>query len=63
MLLALLLADVKREGLRYVELTTKLENVASQRVITANDGRLVERFTTPGEYGEREALRFRIELR
>jgi predicted acetyltransferase len=61
--LALLLEDVKREGLRYVELTTKLENVASQRVITANDGRLVERFTTPGEYGEREALRFRIELR
>jgi predicted acetyltransferase len=61
--LALLLEDVKREGLRYVELTTKLENVASQRVITANDGRLVERFTTPGEYGEREALRFRIALR
>jgi predicted acetyltransferase len=60
--LALLLDDARREGLRYVELTTKLDNVASQRVITANGGRLVEQFTTPGEYGEREALRFRIEL-
>jgi predicted acetyltransferase len=60
--LALLLADAKQEGLRYVELTTKLENVASQRVIEANGGRLIERFTTPGEYGERAALRFRIDL-
>ncbi len=49
--LALLLADASQEGLRHVELTTKLENVASQRVIAANGGRLVERFTTPGEYG------------
>ena len=60
--LALLVAHAKEEGLRYVELTTKLENVASQRVIAANGGQLIERFTTPGEYGEREALRFRIEL-
>ena len=60
--LALLLADANQEGLRRVELTTKLENVASQHVIAANGGQLVERFTTPGEYGEREALRFRIEL-
>ena len=60
--LALLLDDARREGLRYVELTTKLDNVASQRVIGANGGRLVEQFTTPGEYGAREALRFRIEL-
>jgi predicted acetyltransferase len=60
--LALLLADAKREGLRWVELTTKLDNVTSQRVIEANGGRLVERFTTPGEYGEGEALRFRIDL-
>ena len=58
----LLQVDAKREGLRWVELTTKLDNVASQRVIDANGGRLVERFTTPGEYGEGEALRFRIDL-
>jgi len=60
--LALILEDAAREGLRYVELTTKLENVASQHVIEANRGRLIERFTTPGEYGERAALRFRIDL-
>lgn len=60
--LALLLEDAKREGLRWVELTTKVQNVASQRVIEANGGRLIERFTTPGEYGEGEALRFRIDL-
>lgn len=60
--LALILEDAAREGLRYVELTTKLENVASQRVIEANRGRLIEQFTTPGEYGERAALRFRIDL-
>jgi len=60
--LALILEDAAREGLRYVELTTKLENVASQRIIEANRGRLIEQFTTPGEYGERAALRFRIDL-
>ena len=60
--LALILEDAAREGLRYVELTTKLENVASQHVIEANRGRLIEQFTTPGEYGERAALRFRIDL-
>ena len=60
--LALMLEDAAHEGLRYVELTTKVENVASQRVIAANHGRLIERFTTPGEYGERAALRFRIDL-
>jgi len=60
--LGLLLDDARAEGLRYVELTTKLDNAASQRVITANGGRLIDRFTTPGEYGAREALRFRIEL-
>jgi predicted acetyltransferase len=60
--LGLLLDDARAEGLRYVELTTKLDNVASQLVITANGGRSIERFTTPDEYGAREALRFRIEL-
>ena len=60
--LGLLLDDARQEGLRWVELTTKLENVPSQRVIEANGGRLVERFTPPGEYGERDALRFRIDL-
>jgi predicted acetyltransferase len=62
--LALLLEDVRREqlGLTYVELTTEPENVASQRVITANGGRLVERFSKPAEYGGAAGLRYRIYL-
>src|SRR4051812_46558316 len=42
--LALLLRDIEREalGLEYIELTTDVTNLASQRVITKNGGRLVE---------------------
>jgi len=60
--LALLLPDVRRHGLDYVEITTDPDNVASQRVILANGGRLVERFTKLAEYGGTEGLRFRIDL-
>jgi predicted acetyltransferase len=48
------------EGLPYVELTTDADNVASQRVIEANGGRLVEHFTRPAAYGSTPGLRFRI---
>src|SRR5262249_2101957 len=61
--LRLLLPDAKAEGLEYVELTTDPDNVASQRVITANGGLLVERFTKPAQYGDAEGLRYRIDLR
>jgi predicted acetyltransferase len=60
--LALLLPETKEEGLAYVELTTDVDNTASQRVIVANGGRLVERFRKSHEYGGSESLRFRIEL-
>jgi predicted acetyltransferase len=60
--LALLLPDAKARGLAYVELTTDSDNVASQRVITANGGVLVEAFTKPPQYGATEGLRFRIGL-
>ena len=62
--LALLLDDVRREplGLAHVELTTDPDNIASQHVITANGGRLVEQFTKPPAYGSRESLLFRIDL-
>lgn len=62
--LALLLDDVRRErlGLTYVELTTEPENPASQRVITANGGQLVEQFVKPVEYGGTDGLRYRIYL-
>jgi predicted acetyltransferase len=61
--LALLLDDVRAEGLDFVELTTEPENAASQRVITANGGYLVERFAKPAQYRHSEGLRFRIDVR
>jgi predicted acetyltransferase len=58
--LALLLEDVRNEGLEYVELTTEVANLASRRVIEANGGVLVERFQLPPQYASREDFRFRI---
>jgi predicted acetyltransferase len=60
--LALLLQEVRGEGLEYVELTTEVTNLASCRVIEANGGVLVERFTLPSYYGGKEDLRYRIFL-
>jgi predicted acetyltransferase len=60
--LALLLAEIGAIGLPFVELITDPENLASQAVILANGGHLVERFREPPAYGAKEALRFRIAL-
>ena len=60
--LRLLLPEVKAEGLPFVELTTDPSNIPSQRVIQANRGVLVERFLKPPQYGNAEALRYRISL-
>jgi predicted acetyltransferase len=60
--LRLLLPDVRKHGLPYVELTTNVTNIASQRVIESNGGRLVERFNKPAVHGGAESLRFRIDL-
>ncbi len=60
--LALLLPDARKEGLPFVELTTDLNNLASQRVIVGNGGQLVEQFQKPAQYGHASGLRFRIEL-
>ncbi|WP_293900075.1 GNAT family N-acetyltransferase [Phenylobacterium sp.] len=60
--LALALPDARARGLPYVELTTDPDNVASQRVIEANGGVLVDRFRKPAAYGEAEGLRYRIAL-
>jgi predicted acetyltransferase len=60
--LALLLADVRKEGLAYVELTTDLTNIASQRVMIANGGKVVEHFNKPEGYGGAPSLRFHIPL-
>ena len=61
--LGLLLPDAKREGLDYVELTTDADNIASQRVIIANGGEVIEHFNKSQAYGGTESLRFRIHLK
>ena len=61
--LRMLLPEAQRTGLRYVEITTNRDNVASQRVVVANGGVLVERFAYPSQYGAGEAHRYRIALR
>jgi predicted acetyltransferase len=60
--LQLLLPEARSEGLAYVELTSDADNFASQRVIEANGGELIERFHKSAEHGGVETLRFRIHL-
>lgn len=55
-----LLPDVETEGLAFVEITTDPTNLASQRVIAANGGVLIESFIKPAQYGGAPGLRFRI---
>ncbi len=57
-----LLPEARAEGLRYVEITTGPENPASQRVIEANGGVLVEQFTIPSRLGGGVGRRYRITL-
>jgi len=57
------LPDVRELGLSYVELTTDVDNVPSQKVITANGGLLIEHFHKPAAYGSQSAaVRWRIAL-
>ena len=60
--LRLMLAEARAVGLPYVEITTDPDNVASRRVIAANGGVLIERFTKPPQFGSKPGLRFRIPL-
>jgi len=55
-----LLREVKAEGLRYVEITTNPDNVASRRVIEANGGVLVDEFVTAAALGGKPELRYRV---
>jgi predicted acetyltransferase len=48
-------------GLPFVELTTVLDNIASQKVIASNGGVVVEEFTAPVEQGLHQMFRWRIE--
>lgn len=52
----------KAEGLRYVEISTDHDNLASKRTIEVNGGVLVEHFAKPAAFGGTQALRYRIDL-
>lgn len=58
----LILPLARETGLPWAEVTTDADNLASQRVIEANGGHLVERFTKPDQLGGGPGLRFRITL-
>jgi predicted acetyltransferase len=60
--LALMLVEARRTGLPFVQITADLDNAASQAVIRANGGRLVERFRKAALWGGKEALLFHIDL-
>lgn len=59
---ALMLPLAAERGLREVEITTDPDNRASQRVIEANGGRLVETFDKDEVYGNAVGLRYVIAL-
>lgn len=60
--LRLMLDEARAVGLDYVEITTDLDNLASQKVILANGGILAGRFAKLAAYGGAESLRYRIDL-
>ena len=57
-----MLPEARAEGLGCVEITTDPTNLASQRVIEASGGVLVEHFIKPSQYGGGEGLRYRVGL-
>ena len=60
--LRLLLQEVRRLGLPYVEITADPDNLASQKVILAVGGQLHERFNKPAQFGGEPGLRYRVAL-
>jgi predicted acetyltransferase len=58
--LRLMRERAREEGLGHVMITTDPDNIASQKVILANGGELVERFNRGPRYGNTEALRYRV---
>ena len=57
-----LLPLAKQEGLRYIHVTTDPENLASQKVIEANGGLLIERFVRPPQFGSTPGLKYSVPL-
>jgi predicted acetyltransferase len=54
------LTEAGARGLRYAEIITETDNIASQRVIEYNGGVLVEQFNKPAALGGSAALRYRV---
>ncbi len=57
-----LLPIARAEGLPYVEATTDEDNFASQRVLEANGGVLIDRLQPPPAMGKGVVLRYRFTL-
>ena len=60
--LALMLVEVRKEGLEYVEITADTDNEPSRKVIVGNGGVEVERFDKPASLGGKPTIRYRIGL-
>ena len=60
--LGLMLAHARAEGLEHVLITTNTDNLASQRVVQANGGVLVEQFVKTPHHGGTPGFRYRIDL-
>lgn len=63
--LELIMHDVRNEdvsGLTFVDLTVEESNLPSRRVIEANGGKFVERFSKIDAHGGGASLRYRIHL-
>ena len=56
------LEGAKAEALRFVEITTDPDNVASRRVIEANGGVMIEEFVTLPALGGEQKVRYRVQL-
>lgn len=52
--------DAQGEGLRWIEITCDVDNLASQGVIVGAGGTFVERFEYPAEYGNGDGFRYRV---
>jgi predicted acetyltransferase len=57
------LLDAKKEGLKYVEITTRPDNLPSRRVIEANGGVLQGEFVAPAALGGQVEVRYRVHIR
>ena len=61
--LAAILPDARKIGLPYIEISTDTDNIASQKVITANGGILIKEIAMPDTYANATGLLYKIDLK